>query len=174
MMKVLLVKARADGPLASAEFGGKTYDCVVGKTGVIAASDKREGDSKTPLGRFRLVEGFYRPDRVEPAGICDVALDDGMGWCDAPGDLFYNNLCPADYDASHEQLWLPHTAYDYIGVMDYNLDGKVAEDGKGRGSAIFLHVWHPGIDYTLGCVALRVSDLQEILDNGCDGVEVTL
>lgn len=174
MTKVLLVKARADGPLASCEFEGKTYACVIGKTGAIAADAKREGDGKTPLGVFRLVEGFYRSDKVGAAGVCEVPLDDGMGWCDAAGDTFYNNLCPVGYDASHETLWRADASYDYIGVMDYNLQGELAPDGAGRGSAIFLHVWRDGAVQTEGCVALKVADLQEVLRGGVEAVEVVL
>ena len=166
------MKARADGPSAVCEFKGKTYECVVGKNGVIAADNKREGDSKTPLGLFALVDGYYRADRNETAGICRIALDEGMGWCDAPGDELYNRECPADYEASHELLWREDAAYDYIGVMDYNLLGETVADGQGRGSAIFLHIWQEGATHTEGCVALHKADLEEVLAAGCDGVEV--
>ena len=171
-MRVLTVRVLDDGgPLASCEFAGKTYDCVIGKTGAIAAEHKREGDGKTPLGKFALVDGYYRPDRNGAAGVCAIPLDESMGWCDAAGDELYNRECPADYAASHERLWMDRVCYDYIGVMDYNLLGEVTEDGKGRGSAIFLHVWGEN-DYTAGCVALRKADLEEVLAGGCDAVEV--
>ena len=157
-----------------ATFEGRSFECVVGKNGVIAASDKREGDSKTPLGRWGLVEGFFRPDRGQALGVCSIPLEDSMGWCDAAGDELYNRECPADYDASHEQLWREDAAYDYIGVMDYNLLGGVDEEGIGLGSAIFLHVWREGATHTEGCVALRKADLEEVLRGGCDCVFVEL
>lgn len=170
--KVLVVKARADGPSAICEFGGKTYDCVVGRNGVVAAEDKREGDGKTPLGRFAVVDGYFRPDRNGAVGVCQIPLDEGMGWCDAAEDELYNRECPAGYEASHELLWMESPCYDYIGVMDYNLTGEVV-DGVGRGSAIFLHVWGEH-DYTAGCVALKKADLEEVLAGGCDVVEVVI
>jgi L,D-peptidoglycan transpeptidase YkuD (ErfK/YbiS/YcfS/YnhG family) len=174
MAVLKVVVTAAGGPAAVAHFEGQSYPCVVGKTGVIAADDKREGDSKTPLGRWPLVAGFYRPDTARALGVCQQELDDGMGWCDAPGDALYNQMCEAGYAASHEQMWREDSAYDYVGVMDYNLDGAVAEDGKGRGSAIFLHVWREGATHTEGCVALRKADLEAILDAGVDEVEVVL
>ena len=171
---VLLVKARPGGPSAVCTFDGREYPCLVGKTGVCLAEDKREGDGKTPLGRWPLVAGFYRPDRAQALGVCQQPLEADMGWCDAAGDALYNQMCPADYGPSHEFLWLEDTAYDYIGVMDYNLEGAVADDGTGRGSAIFLHVWDDAAAWTAGCVALKRADLEAVLAGGCDCVEVVL
>ncbi|RYG60639.1 MAG: hypothetical protein EON60_06405 [Alphaproteobacteria bacterium] len=172
--KTLFVKARADGPSAIASFEGRTFACLIGENGAIAAADKREGDSKTPLGVWPLVAGFYRPDRVDALGVCQQPLEADMGWCDAAGDPLYNAACEAGYEASHEMLWRADAAYDYIGVMDYNLEGELAEDGVGRGSAIFLHVWREGAAHTEGCVALRNEDLEAVLAAGCDGVEIVL
>lgn len=174
-MVVLVVRVlEENGPQAVAVFEGREFACVVGKTGVIAAADKREGDSKTPLGVWPLVAGFYRPDRVAAAGVCQQELESDMGWCDAAGDALYNAPCEVGYAASHEVLWREDAAYDYVGVMDYNLDGQVAADGKGRGSAIFLHIWREGATHTEGCVALRKDDLEAVLAAGCDCVEVVL
>lgn len=172
--KVLHVKARGDGPLASATFEGRRFDCLVGKNGAVAAEAKREGDGRTPLGHWPLVAGFYRPDRVQALGVCQQPLDADLGWCDAAGDALYNQICDADYEASHELLWREDSAYDYLGVMEYNLQGAVAADGKGLGSAIFLHVWRNGATHTEGCVALTKADLEEILAEGCTVVEVVL
>src|SRR5690606_4298684 len=122
-MGVLRVRVMGgDGPEAVAVFEGREFTCVVGKTGAIAADEKREGDSKTPLGVWPLVAGFYRPDRVQATGVCQQALEQDMGWCDAAGDVLYNAPCEVGYAASHEVLWREDAAYDYIGVMDYNLD----------------------------------------------------
>jgi hypothetical protein len=61
--------------------------------------------------------------------------------------------------ASHEVLWRDDTAYDYLGVLDYNLHPVVPH----AGSAIFLHVWHPTSTVTQGCVALKAHDLTPML-----------
>ena len=36
--------------------------CALGPAGIVRI--KREGDKGTPAGRFRLLWGYYRPDRV--------------------------------------------------------------------------------------------------------------
>jgi L,D-peptidoglycan transpeptidase YkuD (ErfK/YbiS/YcfS/YnhG family) len=172
--KLLTVKARADGPSAIATLDGMTFECVIGKNGAIAASEKREGDSKTPLGMWPLVAGFYRPDRVDALGVCQQPLERDMGWCDSPFDQLYNAPCDVGYEASHETLWREDAAYNYIGVMDYNLEGELAQDGQGLGSAIFLHVWREGAAHTEGCVALREAELEAVLAAGCDAVEIIL
>lgn len=174
-MKHLKVKVSdANKPAAIASFEGREFACVVGKNGAIAAADKREGDSKTPLGLWPLVAGFYRPDRVDALGVCQQPLERDMGWCDAAGDQLYNAPCDVGYEASHEVLWREDAAYDYIGVMDYNLEGELADDGVGLGSAIFLHVWREGATHTEGCVALKNEDLEAVLAGGCDAVEIVV
>lgn len=174
-MKTLKVTAKADGPVAMCEFDGRRFECIVGRTGVIDAADKREGDGKTPLGMWRLLFGFYRADRIaEPrgSGVEWLALDPEMGWCDTPGDEQYNLPVPTAYPASHENLWRDDAAYDVIGVLDHNMPGKLAADGKGLGSAIFLHVWRDGAVQTEGCVALKKADLIAVVEGGVEAVEV--
>jgi L,D-peptidoglycan transpeptidase YkuD (ErfK/YbiS/YcfS/YnhG family) len=176
-MKTLKVTAKADGPGAVCEFEGRRFDCLIGRTGVIAAADKREGDGKTPVGKWRLLFGFYRSDRLsEPRGsvVEWLPLEPGMGWCDASGDEQYNLPVPIGYSASHEQLWRKDAAYDLIGVLDHNMPGKMAVDGKGLGSAIFLHVWREDAVQTDGCVALKKADLIAVIEGGVGVVEVVL
>ena len=38
--------------------------CLVGKAGLIAAADKREGDMATPAGDWPLRRVYYRADRI--------------------------------------------------------------------------------------------------------------
>lgn len=180
-----MVTAERGAAQAKAVFGDKVYDCVIGRGGPVAAEDKREGDGCTPTGNWRLVALFYNARRrTEAARLRQLAAITGkgpvewqeltpdMGWCDAPGDPLYNKLCEVGYAASHEVMVREDTAYDYVGVLDYNLDGAVAPDGRGRGSAIFLHVWREGAEHTAGCVALRLADLEEVLGGGVESVEV--
>jgi L,D-peptidoglycan transpeptidase YkuD (ErfK/YbiS/YcfS/YnhG family) len=44
----MIFKARADGHI---QLNGRDVRCALGKAGVIAAADKREGDNKSPVGR---------------------------------------------------------------------------------------------------------------------------
>ena len=160
----LVVRTQPGQPNATAHWQGQSFPCLVGRNGPIAAELKREGDGHTPQGTWPLVRGLFRPDRVTAPlnpPVPWAPLTPSMGWCDAPNDALYNQPCPQGYPASHEALWRDDTAYDYVGVLDYNLHPVVPH----AGSAIFLHVWHPGSTVTQGCVALNVNDLTPMLSH---------
>ena len=63
--------------------------CALGRGGTTPAALKREGDGKTPLGDYRIVELRYRPDRtMRPRTRLPVkALRPSDGWCDDPREL---------------------------------------------------------------------------------------
>ena len=44
--------------------GDRTIPCSIGKGGLIAAADKREGDGTTPIGAWPIRGVLLRPDRV--------------------------------------------------------------------------------------------------------------
>lgn len=122
---------------------------------------KREGDGGTPVGTFRLVGAFYRPDRL-PRPLTALPLrpmraDDG--WCDDPGSRFYNQWVRLPFRGSHERLWRGDHLYDVVIVLDYNLEYPV----PGAGSAIFLHQARPGFAPTEGCVAVSPEAMRRLL-----------
>lgn len=160
MNGLLKVWAGPDGPEAEAEFAGRRFPVLIGRTGAIAAADKREGDGKTPLGRWDVLYGYYRADRVaKPAGpLLWQPIDRTMGWCDAPEDECYNLPVIAGYGASHEELWREDAAYDYILVTSHNTPPE-----PGMGSAVFVHLWREGAVCTAGCVALKKADMEAVL-----------
>lgn len=139
--------------------GGKRFHCALGKTGI--TQTKREGDNATPAGTCPLRRVLYRPDRIQPPKtklpVSPLAPDDG--WCDAPTDPHYNEQVRLPYAASHEKLWRDDHVYDVIVILGYNDDPPKA----GCGSAIFMHVARDGYAPTEGCVALALSDLEEVL-----------
>ena len=141
------------------EADGFAMRCAIGRGGV--KRDKHEGDGATPVGRWPLREGFYRPDRmpVPETRLKMTALDPAAGWCDAPGDANYNKPVRSPYPASHEQLWRSDAIYDVIVVMGYNDDPVV----DGRGSAIFLHLSRSDYSPTAGCVAVQLEDMMKLL-----------
>lgn len=137
---------------------------AIGKTGAAPAERKREGDGKTPLGRYRVEHGFYRADRMN-APQCGVplhAINQRDGWCDAPSDPRYNDHVTLPYEASHESLQRADTLYDLVFVLSHNRWPAV----PGYGSAIFLHVAETqksgALKPTLGCLALELSELVAI------------
>lgn len=150
--------ARTDGTLA---FAGRTVRCALGRSGVIAAADKREGDGATPLGDWPIRRVLYRPDKGPPPRTAlplqPIAPDDG--WCDAAADPAYNRPVTLPYPARAERLWRDDDLYDRVVVLAHNDDPPV----PGLGSCIFLHVARKGCGPTEGCVALSREDLDALL-----------
>lgn len=151
-------KSSADGRFQG---GGLSCRCALGRSGVIGAKDKREGDGASPVGMWPIRRVLYRPDRG-PAPktalpVQSIAPDDG--WCDAPGDAAYNQPVKRPYAASHEALWREDGVYDVIVVLGYNDDPVI----PGKGSAIFLHLARQNYEPTEGCVALASEDMARFL-----------
>jgi len=66
----------------------------IGKAGFVDGAQGREGDSKTPLGTYKLRWGFYRADRL-PAPRSQLtfrAIEPDDGWCDESGHPAYNRF----------------------------------------------------------------------------------
>ena len=139
------------------------FACTLGRGGVIAAEDKREGDGASPIGPWRMKRMFYRPDRVvrPKCGLPVVPLRESDGWCDAVDHPLYNRPITLPFAASHERLWREDHAYDVIVELSHNDDPVIA----GLGSAIFVHVAHDDGRATEGCVALSLNDLLAVLQS---------
>jgi len=121
----MIFTATSDGRL---DIAGRQTDCVLGRSGVRPAADKREGDGASPLGLWPLRRVLYRPDREpRPATRLPVAaVSPEDGWCDAPGDPAYNQPVRLPYSASAEQLWREDRVYDLIIILGHNDDPPVS------------------------------------------------
>lgn len=141
------------------EVEGRRYACRIGRAGTTA--DKREGDLKTPVGRFPLRLCYYRPDRLEQPEtlLPTAALTPSDGWCDDPCDTLYNQHVTLPYAAGHEKLWREDHVYDLIIPVGYN-DERIE---PGKGSAIFMHLMRPDGVGTEGCVALEWGSWRALL-----------
>ncbi|GGG37135.1 hypothetical protein GCM10010964_26200 [Caldovatus sediminis] len=157
-----------DGRLALRGVG--VFRCALGRGGVRDAREKREGDGATPAGLLPLRRVLWRADRVAKPRCAvpaePIAPEDG--WCDDPAHPDYNRRVRLPHPARHERLWRADGAYDILGVLGWN-DAPV---GRGRGSAIFLHLARPDYAPTEGCVALAERDLRAVLAAGLTGLEV--
>jgi L,D-peptidoglycan transpeptidase YkuD (ErfK/YbiS/YcfS/YnhG family) len=133
--------------------------CAIGRAGI--RQDKREGDRATPFGAFRLLGGFFRPDRVlRKAWISPMRpVRPSDGWCDDPRSALYNRRVVLPYRERHEKLWRADCLYDLVIILDYNIHPR----RKNRGSAIFLHCARGDYAPTEGCIALRFDDLRRLL-----------
>jgi len=139
-------------------FRNRLYPCTVGRSGLIDADAKREGDGATPRGVHRIVGMLYRPDRIAaPAPWASVIGTTDL-WSDDVRDEDYNQLVQAPYPFSHEVMRRADPMYDLVLVTDWNYPDAT----PGRGSAIFMHQWRRPHGRTAGCVALSRRDLHEI------------
>lgn len=141
--------------------GGKTLRCALGRSGVIPAHDKREGDGASPAGIWPVRRALWRPDRLEKPQTAlplqPIRPDDG--WCDAPADPAYNRPVRLPWPASHEVMTRQDGLYDVVVVLGHNDNPPV----PGMGSAIFLHCASDDYKPTEGCIALAREELLELL-----------
>lgn len=142
-----------------------TFPCALGEKGI--SSHKLEGDQKTPVGNFRLLRVYYRPDRlVAPKTSLPVfPLQPSYAWCDDTTHPLYNKFVMLPFHDSHENMWRDDNRYNIIVTTNHNQNPTQ----PGLGSAIFIHVAEenpPGqMVLTQGCLALFQKDLLEILES---------
>jgi L,D-peptidoglycan transpeptidase YkuD (ErfK/YbiS/YcfS/YnhG family) len=140
-------------------FQSKFFRCTIGSAGF--TNDHKEGDKKTPVGKFRMRECWYRADRIAApqTGLPLKIITPTDGWCDDPKHTSYNRHVQLPFAASHENLWRDDLIYDIIVPIGFNDDPVI----PGKGSAIFFHLAKPNYTHTLGCVAVIMPDMLEIL-----------
>lgn len=114
----------------------------------------------TPAGKYRLLFGFYRKDRL---GLLSTdfpfsATAENDGWCDDPENPNYNRRIKLPFSASCETLMRKDALYDIVIVMDHNYSNRI----RGRGSAVFFHLTAEK-EFTAGCVAVSRKDMLQIL-----------
>lgn len=141
--------------------GDRTIPCGIGRGGLIAAGDKREGDGATPLGLWPVRGVLFRPDRVTlPQRLRLpwrwIRFDDG--WSDDARDPAYNRPVRHPHGLSAERLWREDGLYDVVVVLGHNDAPPI----PAAGSAIFLHCWRDGAS-TEGCVAVAREELLGVL-----------
>lgn len=151
----------ADGKAGLLDVGDRAIPCSIGKGGLVAAADKKEGDGASPIGVWPIRGVLLRPDRVAlPKGMQFpwrwIRLGDG--WSDDPEDPAYNKPVQHPHPYSAERLWRDDELYDVVIVLGYN----DAPPKPAAGSAIFLHCWRDG-DPTEGCVAIAKAEMLALL-----------
>jgi len=146
------MKLVADGKAGLLHASDQLIPCSIGKSGLIAAADKKEGDGASPIGVWPIRGVLLRPDRVAlPEGLQLPWrwIRPGDGWSDGVDDPAYNLPVRHPHAYSAERLWREDGLYDVVVVLGYN----DAPPTPGAGSAIFLHCWRDGAA-TEGCVAI--------------------
>jgi L,D-peptidoglycan transpeptidase YkuD (ErfK/YbiS/YcfS/YnhG family) len=138
-----------------------TWRAWVGGRGV--SPNKREGDRRTPAGRFGFTSTMYGVAPSPGVAYRYRRLVCGDWWVEDPRSPWYNQFrhvrCGAKppFSVVSDDMSRSPTAYRHLAVIDYNIGPTV----PGRGSGIFLHAstGRP----TLGCVSLPVPQLIRVL-----------
>ena len=127
-------KARNQGLIC---IGHRVIECRLGSNGI--SGRKREGDACTPPGRWRLLFGWHRHDRIRfprsPLAFRRITGFDG--WCDDPASSLYNRAVRLPFARSHETMMRKDRLYDVCIVLDYNeRNGTLYATGT-RGGEMF-------------------------------------
>ena len=165
-----VVVRRAAGPIHAAslsvyergavgwELSLGPWPAVVGRSGIVDAAQKREGDGGTPSGvhEVRLAFG-YAPAADTRLDYRQASEDDY--WVDEPASPSYNRWVKGKPDCSAERMRRDDAEYSIGCALEWNTSPPV----PGRGSAIFFHVWRDAATATAGCVACEEAHVRAVL-----------
>ena len=136
---------------------GSPVDVIIGRTGLGAPGQKKEGDGKSPAGVFAIGTSF---GFAESAGwkLPYLQLHDTTECVDDTASTFYNQIVErtpaADWKSSEKMRSI--NQYKWGAVISYNTPAT-----KGAGSCIFLHI--AGRGPTAGCTSMKEDDLLTLL-----------
>lgn len=133
----------------------------IGRKGFAAPNAKREGDSLSPTGLFRLGQLFCYDKEVNTRMPYIQTTPDDK-WIDDPSSPDYNQYIRGATNAkSYERLLLNGNDYRYCMAIEYNMHPVV----KGMGSAIFLHLSeNEAPNPSSGCIVITQPDMERLLD----------
>lgn len=117
------------------------------------ATDKREGDRRTPVGTYHFTQAFgslENPGSRLPYKV----LDEADYWVDDSDSAYYNQMVSTkqvkkDWNSA-EHLIGVMPQYRYSLALSHNTEERI----PGKGSAIFLHCYHDWKTWTEGCIAI--------------------
>ena len=130
------------------------FNCSIGKNGL--TKNKKEGDKKTPKGKFEIENLYFRKDKIKKptTNLKCVKIKKNMGWSnDVNYPKKYNKLIDTRENLKHEKLKRKDYKYDLLIPIKYNFEKPIC----GKGSCIFIHLtknYRP----TAGCIALKKKD----------------
>jgi len=146
----MIIKLINEDTLIAGEFKLK---CCIGKNGI--SKNKIEGDLKTPSGKFKFGNLYWRSDRVKKPDtrLSCTKIKKKMAWCNDSKSKFYNKEIKINKKIKNEKLFRSDYKYNYFILIKYNYDNPK----KNRGSAIFIHL-SKNYKPTAGCIALSKKD----------------
>ena len=135
----------------------------VGKNGLCADADHKEGCAQTPVGIYHFNKAFgIAPD--PGCAIPYIQVDENTYWSGDP-DRQYNQMVDIR-DVPELVMDDSEHIVDYDYQYRYCLNISFNEDGTpGRGSAIFLHCFGPWKPWTGGCVSVPENIMKKIMQN---------
>jgi L,D-peptidoglycan transpeptidase YkuD (ErfK/YbiS/YcfS/YnhG family) len=135
------------------------FNCCIGKNG--STKYKKEGDKKTPKGKFQIEHLYFRKDRLEKplTSLKCIKIKKNMGWCnDVKSPKMYNKLFKIEKKIKHEKLNRKDYKYDLMIPIKYNFISPIV----GKGSCIFIHLTK-NYKPTAGCIGLKKKDFLVML-----------
>ncbi|MCQ6264522.1 L,D-transpeptidase family protein [Fictibacillus sp. WQ 8-8] len=134
---------------------------VLGKNGI--SPKKKEGDGKSPAGIYDIGRSFGTVKKPSGVDLPYTKTDQYDYWVDDVTSKDYNKwiVYKGDPNArwkSFERMKL-EPLYHYGAVIEYNTHPIV----KGKGSAIFFHVWRASDKPTAGCTAVSQDNVVKLL-----------
>ncbi len=137
-----------------------SMNAVIGEKGF--SLDKKEGDLKAPAGIFRVGTAFGTIDKPSYMKLSYKKTSKNDYWIDDVSSQDYNNWVEFEGDPysrwkSFEKLKI--TSYKLALVIEYNMNPIV----KGKGSAIFFHIWQGPNISTKGCTGLSEANFSKLL-----------
>jgi L,D-peptidoglycan transpeptidase YkuD (ErfK/YbiS/YcfS/YnhG family) len=138
-----------------------SMNAVIGKNGF--SLNKMEGDLKSPAGIFRIGTAFGTIDKPSDIKLSYKKTSKNDYWVDDISSPDYNKWI--EYDGDPYSRWMSFerlkiSNYKLAFVIEYNMNPIV----KGRGSAIFLHIWKDSNTSTKGCTALSKANVSKLLN----------
>ena len=135
------------------------FKCCIGKNG--STKNKKEGDKKTPKGKFEIEHLYFRKDRLEKplTSLKCIRIKKNMGWCnDVKSPKMYNKFFKIEKKIKHEKLNRKDYKYDLMIPIKYNFISPIT----GKGSCIFIHLTK-NYKPTAGCIGLKKKDFLVML-----------
>ena len=135
------------------------FKCCIGKNG--STKNKKEGDKKTPKGKFEIEHLYFRKDRLEKplTSLKCIKIKKNMGWCnDIKKPKIYNKFFKIKKKIKHEKLNRKDYKYDLMIPIKYNFISPIT----GKGSCIFIHLTK-NYKPTAGCIGLKKKDFLVML-----------
>ncbi|MAJ13540.1 MAG: transpeptidase [SAR116 cluster bacterium] len=153
-------------------FNKRIFFCQIGKNGIIPQYKKKEGDKKTPIGKWKIENIFIRRDKNLKIKLNFflrnklIYINKNLIWCDDRNSNSYNRLIKQkkptkDSSFSYENLYRDDDVYDILLTLNHNKNPTI----KNKGSAIFIHCSFQDFRSTLGCIALKKNNLKFLINN---------